>query len=157
MRVGIGFDAHRLVDGRDLILGGVKIPFAKGLEGYSDADVLTHAIMNALLGASGLKDLGTQFPTGNPEYKDVSSLILLDRVKKLINSKGFVINNIDTMIIAEQPKIAPYVDEIRRTLCDALNIQIEQLMVKAATTDGLGFSGRGEGIAAQAVATLDST
>jgi 2-C-methyl-D-erythritol 2,4-cyclodiphosphate synthase len=155
MRIGIGFDAHRLVSGRDLTLGGIKIPFNKGLEGYSDADVLTHAIMNAILGAAGLKDIGTQFPTGEPEYKDISSMILLEKVKVLAESGGFKVNNIDSIIVAEQPKIAPFTDDIRKNLCLVLNIKIEQLMIKATTTDGLGFTGNGEGIAAYAVVTLE--
>jgi 2-C-methyl-D-erythritol 2,4-cyclodiphosphate synthase len=156
MRIGIGFDVHRLVSGRDLILGGVKIPFNRGLEGYSDADVLTHSIMNAILGAAGLKDIGTQFPTGEPEYKDISSMILLERVKGLVKSSGFKINNIDSIIIAEQPKFAPFVDDMRTNLCRVLEIKMEQIMVKATSTDGLGFTGIGEGIAAYAVVTLDS-
>jgi 2-C-methyl-D-erythritol 2,4-cyclodiphosphate synthase len=156
MRIGIGYDVHKLISGRNLIIGGIKIPFGKGLAGYSDADVLTHAIMNALLGASGLKDIGTQFPTGEPEYKDISSLILLGKVKNLIKSKGFSINNIDTIIVAEQPKFAPFIDDIRKNISQILDIKIEQIMVKATTTDGLGFIGNGEGIAAHAVATLDS-
>jgi 2-C-methyl-D-erythritol 2,4-cyclodiphosphate synthase len=156
MRTGIGFDVHRLVIGRDLILGGIKIPFDKGLEGYSDADVLTHSIMNALLGAAGLKDIGTQFPTGEKEYKDISSMILLDRVNVLIKSRGFKVNNIDSIVIAEQPKFAPFIDEMRKNICRVLDIKMEQIMVKATTTDGLGFTGNGEGIAVHAIATLDS-
>ncbi len=154
MRIGIGYDVHKLIPGRNLIIGGIKIPFEKGLAGYSDADVLTHAIMNALLGASGLKDIGTQFPTGEPEYKDISSLILLKKVKKLVTSKGFAISNIDSIIVAEQPKFGPFVDDIRKSLSRILDIKIEQIMVKATTTDGLGFIGKGEGIAAHAVAIL---
>jgi 2-C-methyl-D-erythritol 2,4-cyclodiphosphate synthase len=154
MRIGIGYDAHTLISGRNLILGGMKIPFNKGLSGHSDADVLTHAIMDALLGASGLKDIGTQFPPWDPRYKDISSLILLDKVKSLIGLKGFRVNNIDAIIVAEQPEMAPFIDDIRQKLSQTLEITIEQVMVKATTTDGLGFIGHGEGIAAYASVTL---
>jgi len=155
MRVGIGYDVHTLAIERKLILGGVQLPFDKGLSGHSDADVLTHAIMDALLGAAALEDIGTQFPPGKPEYKDISSLILLDKVKKLLGSKGLKINNIDAVIVAEQPKIAPFIDDMRRRLSQTLGITIERIMVKATTTDGLGFIGKGQGIAAYAIASLD--
>lgn len=155
MRVGIGYDVHTLAVGRNLILGGVQVPFDKGLSGHSDADVLTHAIMDSLLGAAALKDIGTQFPPGEPGYKDISSLILLDKVKKLLEAKGLKINNIDAVIVAEQPKIAPFIDDMRRRLSQTLGITIEQIMVKATTTDGLGFIGKGQGIAAYAIASLD--
>jgi 2-C-methyl-D-erythritol 2,4-cyclodiphosphate synthase len=155
MRAGIGYDVHKLVTGRRLILGGVEIPFAKGLSGHSDADVLTHAIMDALLGAAGLRDIGSQFPPDDPKYKDISSLLLLDEVNKLVWDKGFIVVNIDAVIVAQQPKISPFIDDMRRLISRRLGINLEQLMVKATTTDGLGFAGRGEGMAAYAVALVE--
>ena len=155
MRIGIGYDVHTLVIGRNLILGGVQVPFGRGLSGHSDADVLTHAIMDALLGAAGLRDIGTQFPPGDPKFKDISSLILLDKVKTLLETQGFKINNIDAIIAAEQPKVAPFINDMRQRLSQTLGINIEQIMVKATTTDGLGFIGKGQGIAAYAIASLD--
>jgi 2-C-methyl-D-erythritol 2,4-cyclodiphosphate synthase len=155
MRVGIGYDVHKLVTGRPLVLGGVQIQFEKGLSGYSDADVVTHAIMDSLLGAAGLKDIGTHFPPGDPLYKNISSLVLLSEVKKLITAKGFKINNIDAVIITELPKMAPYIDTMRQTLSHLLDITLEQLMVKASTNDKLGSIGKGQGIAAYAIASLD--
>jgi 2-C-methyl-D-erythritol 2,4-cyclodiphosphate synthase len=155
MRAGIGYDVHKLVTGRKLILGGVEIPFAKGLSGHSDADVLTHAIMDALLGAAGLRDIGSQFPPDDPKYKDISSLVLLDEVNKLLWDKGLVAVNIDAVIVAQQPKISPYVEDMRRLISRTLGIDLEQVMVKATTTDGLGFAGSGEGMAAYAVALVE--
>jgi 2-C-methyl-D-erythritol 2,4-cyclodiphosphate synthase len=155
MRIGIGYDVHTLVIGRNLILGGVQVPFDRGLSGHSDADVLTHAIMDALLGAAGIRDIGTQFPSGDPKFKDISSLILLDKVKTLVEAQGFKINNIDAIIAAEQPKVAPFINDMRQRLSQTLGINIEQIMVKATTTDGLGFIGKGQGIAAYAIASLD--
>ena len=155
MKIGIGYDAHALVKGRRLILGGVEIPFEKGLEGYSDADVLAHAIMDALLGAAGLKDIGHQFPTGDPVYKDASSILLLESVCRMVASKGYVIKNVDSVVIAQAPKIAPWLDEMKHNIAAALHIDDAQVMVKATTTDGLGFPGRGEGMSAQAVALLE--
>ena len=155
MRIGIGYDVHTLVIGRNLILGGVQVPFGRGLSGHSDADVLTHAIMDALLGAAGLRDIGTQFPPGDPKFKDISSLILLGKVKTLLETQGFKINNIDAIIAAEQPKVAPFINDMRQRLSQTLGINIEQIMVKATTTDGLGFIGKGQGIAAYAIASLD--
>ena len=155
MRIGIGYDVHKLVAGRNLILGGVPVPFDRGLLGHSDADVLTHAIMDALLGAAGLNDIGFQFPPSDPKFKGISSLILLDKVKTLVAAKGFKINNIDAIIAAEQPKMALFIEDIRLKLSQTLGINMEQIMVKATTTDGLGFIGKGEGIAAYAVASLD--
>jgi 2-C-methyl-D-erythritol 2,4-cyclodiphosphate synthase len=154
MRIGIGFDVHKLVTERNLIVGGVKIPFNKGLLGHSDADVLTHAIMDALLGAAGFKDIGTQFPPGDPRYKDISSLVLLGEVKSLVKSKDLKINNIDATIVAENPRMASFVDAMRQNISQTLEINIEQIMVKATTTDGLGFIGKGDGIAAYAVVTI---
>jgi 2-C-methyl-D-erythritol 2,4-cyclodiphosphate synthase len=155
MRIGIGFDVHKLVTERNLIVGGVKIPFNKGLLGHSDADVLTHAIMDALLGAAGFKDIGTQFPPGDPRYKDISSLVLLGEIKSLVKSKGLNINNIDATIVAEQPRMAPFIDAMRQNISQTLEINIEQIMVKATTTDGIGSIGKGEGIAAYAVVNIN--
>jgi 2-C-methyl-D-erythritol 2,4-cyclodiphosphate synthase len=155
MRAGIGYDVHKLVTGRKLILGGVEIPFAKGLSGHSDADVLTHAIMDAMLGAAGLRDIGSQFPPDDPKYKDISSLLLLDEVNKLLWDKGLVVVNIDAVIVAQQPQLSPYVEGMRRLISRTLGIDSEQVMVKATTTDGLGFAGSGEGMAAYAVALVE--
>ncbi len=154
MRVGIGYDVHLLVPGRRLILGGVEIQFGKGLSGYSDADVLTHAIMDALLGAAGLRDIGTQFPSEDPKYKDISSLVLLKEVSKLLKAKGFKVENIDAVVVAEQPKVSPFIEDMCGSISRTLGVNPEKVMVKATTTDGLGFTGRGEGIAACAVALL---
>jgi len=155
VRVGIGYDVHPLVGGRDLVIGGVRIPYAKGLSGYSDADVLTHAIMDALLGAAGLKDIGQQFPSGDPRYKDIYSIDLLDRVGKMIASSGYVIKNIDSTVVAQAPRLADHIDEMRRKISKILRIDHDQVMVKATTTDGLGFAGRGEGIASIAIVLLE--
>jgi 2-C-methyl-D-erythritol 2,4-cyclodiphosphate synthase len=155
MRVGFGYDAHKLVPGRKLILGGVEVPFDKGLLGHSDADVLTHAIMDALLGAAGLRDIGYQFPPSNPGYKDISSLKLLDEVNKLLWDKGFVVVNIDAVIVAQKPELSTFIEDMCRLISRNLGITAEQVMVKATTTDGLGFVGRGEGMAAYAVALIE--
>lgn len=154
MRFGIGYDVHSLVSERKLILGGVQIPFQKGLAGHSDADVITHAIMDALLGAAGLRDIGIQFPPDDPQFKDISSLILLEKVKNMVEIKAYEINNIDAVIVAEQPVLAPFIDTIRQNLSKTLGIRLDQIMVKATTTDGLGFTGKGEGIGAYAVVSL---
>jgi len=155
MRVGIGYDVHALVSGRKLILGGIEIESDRGLSGHSDADVLTHAIIDALFGATGLKDIGTHFPSSDSSYKDISSLALLAKASMLIAGKGFKIENIDATIVAQQPKLAPFIDDMRARLSSTLGIKFEQVMVKATTTEGMGFAGRGEGIAACAVALLD--
>ncbi|MBM3166263.1 MAG: 2-C-methyl-D-erythritol 2,4-cyclodiphosphate synthase [Chloroflexi bacterium] len=155
VRVGIGYDAHPLVSGRRLMLGGVHVPFEKGLSGHSDADVLTHAIIDALLGAGGLKDIGTHFPSKNPKYKDISSLRLLDEVNRLVKAKGFRVGNVDATIVAQQPRLSDFIDDMRERISKTLDISQERVMVKATTTDGLGFSGRGEGIAAYAVALVE--
>jgi 2-C-methyl-D-erythritol 2,4-cyclodiphosphate synthase len=155
MRAGIGYDVHKLVTGRRLILGGVEVPFAKGLLGHSDADVLTHAIMDALLGAAGLRDIGSQFPPDDPRYKDISSLVLLDEVNRLVWEKGYVVVNIDAVIVAQQPPLAPFVEDMRGLISRRLGINLGQIMVKATTADGLGFAGKGEGIAAYAVVMLE--
>ena len=155
MRVGIGYDVHPLTSGRRLVLGGVEIPFAKGLSGWSDADVLTHAIIDALLGAAGLGDIGSHFPPGEPEYKDISSLVLLKRVRDKLTENGWLIGNIDATVVAEQPKLRDFIDRMREQLSQTLGITISQVSVKATTSEKLGFIGRGEGITAYAVATVE--
>lgn len=155
MRVGIGFDAHLLTHGRRLVLGGVEIPFAKGLSGWSDADVLTHAIIDALLGAASLGDIGQHFPPGEPEYKDISSLALLQKVMALLKEKGWQAGNIDATIVAEQPKLKDFIDGIRAQLSQTLGISLGQVSIKASTSNQLGATGRGEGIAVWAVATVE--
>jgi len=154
LRVGIGCDSHPLVSGRRLILGGVDIPYDKGLSGWSDADVATHAIIDALCGAADLGDIGTLFPSQEPEYKDISSLVLLGKTSELLKAKGFRIVNIDVTIIAQNPKLSPFIPEMRKRLSQALGVESAQVTIKATTTDGLGFIGRGEGIAAQSVALI---
>ncbi len=157
MRVGIGYDAHQLIVGRKLILGGVIIPFVKGLSGWSDADVLTHVIINALLGAAALGDIGSHFPAGDPSYKDISSLVLLSRVKDKLAEAGFKVANIDAMVVAERPKLADYIGKMREALGQTLGINVSQVSVKAGTSNQLGFAGRGEGIAAYAVALIEGS
>ncbi len=156
MRVGIGYDVHSLVPGRKLVLGGVEIPFDKGLGGWSDADVLAHAIMDALLGAAALGDIGTHFPPGDPQFKGISSMILLNRVRHMLIEKGWQVENIDTVVVAEKPKIKDFVSKMRRKLSEALGIDPERVSVKATTSEKMGFAGRGEGIAAHAVALIKS-
>ena len=156
IRVGQGSDIHALVDGRKLIIGGVEIPFERGLLGHSDADVLLHALTDALLGAAGLGDIGRHFPDTKLEYKGVSSVLLLKRVRELIAEKGYRVHNVDATIIAEKPKLARYIALMNQNIADALAISLDQVNVKATTTEGLGFTGRREGIAAQAVATITS-
>jgi 2-C-methyl-D-erythritol 2,4-cyclodiphosphate synthase len=155
MRVGIGYDAHRLVTGRPLILGGVQIPFDKGLDGWSDADVLSHAIMDSLLGAAGLRDIGYHFPSNDPAYKDISSVTLLNRVADLLKSHGWRIGNIDTTIIAEHPLLRPFISQMKQNIALALAIGETQVGVKATTNEGMGFVGREEGIAVYSVALLE--
>jgi len=155
MRVGTGYDVHRLEEGRDLILGGVKIPSERGLLGHSDADVLVHAIMDALLGAAALGDIGHYFPDTDPQYEGVSSLVLLKKVRELLGNELLFIGNIDATIIAQKPKLAPYIDQMKHTIAETLDIDERQLNIKATTEEGLGFTGSGEGIAAQAVCSLD--
>ena len=154
MRVGMGYDVHRLVEDRKLILGGVEIPYEKGLQGHSDADVVVHAIMDALLGAAALGDIGKHFPDTDPQYKGISSIRLLEHVAALLDEKQFVIENIDATIVAQQPKMRPYIDEMIKNVADALNLMPDQVNIKATTEEGLGFTGRGEGIAAQAICLL---
>ena len=156
MRIGMGYDVHRLVEGRDLIIGGVKIPYEKGLLGHSDADVLLHAISDALLGAAALGDIGKHFPDTDPAYKGISSLILLGKVGELLEEKGFLIENIDATIIAQAPKMRPHIDTMRENIAQALGIMVEQVNVKATTEEGLGFTGTGEGISSQAICMLTS-
>lgn len=155
MRIGHGYDVHRLVEGRDLILGGVKIPYEKGLLGHSDADVLTHAIMDALLGAAALGDIGAHFPDTDSTYKNISSLLLLGKVASLLDEHGYRIENIDVTVIAQRPKLAPYLLSMREILANTLGISIEQISVKATTEEGLGFTGEGLGIAAHAVCLIE--
>ena len=154
MRVGIGYDVHKLTEGRDLILGGVMIPHEKGLLGHSDADVLTHAIMDAILGAMAEGDIGVLFPDSDETYKGISSLILLERVISLMKKNSYEIGNVDTVIMAEQPKISRFTNEIRQNLCNVLAIDANQMSIKATTTEKLGFVGREEGIAAECIVLL---
>ena len=156
MRVGMGYDVHRLVEDRALIIGGVNIPYEKGLLGHSDADVLLHAISDALLGAAALGDIGKHFPDTDPAYKGISSMILLEHVGNLLEEKGFLIENIDATIIAQAPKMRPYIDAMRENIAQALGLRVEQVNVKATTEEGLGFTGTGEGISSQAVCMLTS-
>lgn len=156
MRIGMGYDVHRLTEGRDLILGGVKIPYEKGLLGHSDADVLLHAVMDALLGAAALGDIGKHFPDTDPAYEGASSMRLLEHVGKLLEERLYVVENIDATIIAQRPKMAPHIEEMRRNIAAALHLESDQVNVKATTEEGLGFTGTGEGISAQAVACLES-
>jgi len=156
MRVGMGYDVHRLVSDRDLIIGGVNIPYEKGLLGHSDADVLLHAIMDALLGAAALGDIGKHFPDTDPKYKGASSIKLLEHVGELIAENHYIIDNIDATIIAQQPKMRPHIDVMRENIANALCIDASQVNVKATTEEGLGFTGTGEGISSQAVCMLSS-
>ena len=155
MRVGMGYDVHRLTAGRKLILGGVEIPYGKGLLGHSDADVLVHAVMDALLGAAALGDIGKHFPDTDPDYEGISSIRLLEHVGRLLDEKGYVIENIDATIIAQRPKMRPYIDQMRENIAEALKIETDQVNVKATTEEGLGFTGSGEGISSQAVCALE--
>lgn len=154
MRVGMGYDVHRLTKGRDLILGGVKIPWEKGLLGHSDADVLIHAIMDALLGAAALGDIGQHFPDTDPAYKGISSIRLLKHVAALLSEKGYGIGNIDAVIIAQKPKMAPHIPQMKENIAEALEIDMDCLNIKATTEEKLGFTGREEGIASEAVCLL---
>lgn len=154
MRIGHGYDVHRLVEERKLILGGVDIPYEKGLLGHSDADVLTHAVMDALLGAAGLGDIGKHFPDTDPTYKGADSLKLLDHVMEVLRGKGWQVGNIDATIIAQRPKLAGFIPEMRENLAVRMNVAPEQVNVKATTEEKLGFTGSGEGIAAHAVCLL---
>lgn len=152
----MGYDVHRLVEDRELIIGGVNIPYEKGLLGHSDADVLLHAIMDALLGAAALGDIGKHFPDTDPAYKGISSLVLLEKVGELLAEKSFLIENIDATIIAQAPKMRPHIDTMRENIAKALGLDVEFVNVKATTEEGLGFTGTGEGISAQAICMLTS-
>ena len=156
MRVGFGYDVHRLEQERDLILGGVKIPYVKGLLGHSDADVIVHAIMDALLGAAALGDIGRHFPDTDPQYHGISSIVLLRKVGEMLEEHRFIIENIDATIIAQQPKMAPYIPEMIQNVADALLLRTGQINIKATTEEGLGFTGNGAGIAAHAICCLSS-
>lgn len=156
MRIGMGYDVHKLVPDRKLIMGGVEIPYEKGLLGHSDADVLLHAIMDALLGAAALGDIGKHFPDTDPAYKGISSIKLLEHVGNLLEENCFLIENIDATIIAQAPKMRPHIDTMRQNIANALRIMVDQVNVKATTEEGLGFTGSGEGISAQAICLLTS-
>lgn len=154
MRVGTGYDVHRLVKGRPLVLGGVEVPFAYGLAGHSDADVLVHAVMDALLGAAALGDIGRHFPDSDDRYRGISSLKLLAAVGNMLSEGGFRVGNIDAVIVAQRPKLAPYINDMEANIAKVLEISADRVNVKATTAEGLGFTGSGQGIAAQAVALL---
>ena len=156
MRIGMGYDVHRLQEGCKLIMGGVEIPYEKGLLGHSDADVLVHAVMDALLGAAALGDIGKHFPDTDPAYKGISSILLLQKVGELLEEHCFLIENIDATIIAQAPKMRPHIDQMRQNMADALKIDVSQINVKATTEEGLGFTGTGEGISSQAVCLLNT-
>ncbi len=155
MRVGTGYDVHRLTDDRKLIMGGVEIPYEKGLLGHSDADVLLHAIMDALFGAAGMGDIGKHFPDSDPAYKGISSIKLLDKAGQLLDEAGYVIENIDATIIAQRPKMRPYIAQMIENISETLKLEPGQVNIKATTEEGLGFTGSGEGIAAQAVCLIE--
>lgn len=154
MRVGHGYDVHRLVEGRKLILGGVEIPWEKGLLGHSDADVLVHAVMDALLGAAGLWDIGHAFPDNDPAYAGIDSMLLLARVRDMLTEKGYTVGNVDATILAQRPKLAGHIPQMRRNIAQVLGMEEDCINVKATTEEGLGFTGSGEGMAAHAVALL---
>ena len=154
MRIGQGYDVHKLVEGRDLILGGVMVPYEKGLLGHSDADVLVHAVMDALLGAAALGDIGQHFPDTDPKYKGISSIALLKEVGALLEKEGYIIENIDATIIAQRPKLAAYRPQMAKNIAEALHLEVNQVSVKATTEEGLGFTGSGEGISSQAITLL---
>lgn len=154
IRVGIGYDVHALVEGRPLILGGIEIPHERGLLGHSDADVLTHAIMDALLGALALGDIGKYFPDTDERFRGISSLVLLEEVRKLIREKGYQLGNLDCILVAQRPKLAGSIPAMQEKLAEVLNVKLDQISVKATTTERLGFEGREEGISAQAMVSL---
>lgn len=156
MRVGLGYDVHKLVEGRDLIIGGVKIPYEKGLLGHSDADVLLHAISDALLGAAGLGDIGKHFPDTDVKYKGADSLMLLSEVGKMLEEKLFFVENIDATIIAQAPKMRPYIPQMEENVAKVLNIPVDRVNIKATTEEGLGFTGNKEGISSQAICSLET-
>lgn len=156
MRVGMGYDVHRLTEGRDLILGGVLIPYKKGLLGHSDADVLVHAVMDALLGAAALGDIGKHFPDTDPQYQGISSMLLLERVGKLLEEQLYWIGNLDATIIAQKPKLSPYIEQMAENIAHVLKLERNQVNIKATTEEGLGFTGSEEGISAQAIVLLET-
>ncbi len=156
MRIGMGYDVHKLVEGRPLILGGVTIPYEKGLLGHSDADCLVHAIMDSLLGAAALGDIGKHFPDTDPEYEGADSLKLLAAVKKMLDDRSYIIGNIDATIIAQKPKMAGFIPEMRQKIADTLEIELDRINVKATTEEGLGFTGEGLGISCQSIALLET-
>lgn len=155
MRVGMGYDVHKLVEGRKLILGGVEIPYEKGLLGHSDADVLVHALMDALLGAAALGDIGKHFPDNDQKFKDIDSMLLLKEVGNILKEHNYSISNIDTTIVAQRPKLAPFIGQMRQRIAQVLALDEDQVSVKATTTEGLGFAGEGLGIAAYGVCLLE--
>ena len=155
MRIGHGYDVHRLVPGRKLILGGVEIPFERGLDGHSDADVLTHALMDALLGAASLGDIGLLFPDNDPQYKGISSLLLLEEVVRRVHAAGFAVGNADITVLCQRPKLAPHIPAMRKNIADAFGLPLDAVSVKATTEEHLGFTGEGLGIAAHAVALIE--
>lgn len=155
MRVGMGYDVHRLTEGRELILGGVKIPWEMGLLGHSDADVVVHAIMDAILGAAALRDIGRHFPDTDPQYKGISSILLLKKVGELLKEKGYSIVNIDATIIAQKPKLLPYMDTMIENVAEALELSVDQVNIKATTEEGLGFTGSLQGISSQAICVIE--
>lgn len=155
MRIGIGYDVHKLVDDRKLFIGGIEIPYEKGLLGHSDADVLIHAIMDSILGALALRDIGYHFPDTDNEYKDIDSKILLKRVYEIMKEKNYKIGNIDSVIACQKPKLAPYIDDMKKVIAEILNTDVENISIKATTTEKLGFIGRGEGISSEAVCLLE--
>ena len=155
VRIGTGFDAHRLVSGRDLILCGVKVPYEFGLDGHSDADVALHALCDALLGAAALGDIGKHFPDTDEQYRGISSVILTERTREILAEAGYCPGNVDITIVAQKPKLAPYIDEMRKNVAHALKIPVEDVSVKATTTEKMGYEGRGEGISAQACVTIN--
>lgn len=154
MRVGIGYDVHRLIEGRPLIIGGVKVPYKLGLDGHSDADVLIHAIMDALLGAAALGDIGRHFSDNDDRYKGIDSLKLLHEVKEKLSAQGYVVNNVDAVVVAQAPKMSPHMDDMQQIIAKTLGVDTNVINVKATTTEHLGFAGRGEGIGAYAVCTI---
>ena len=155
VRIGHGYDVHRLVEGRRLILGGVDVPWERGLLGHSDADVLTHAVMDALLGAAGLGDIGRHFPDTDPAYAGANSLKLLERVMKLLGDNGYTVGNVDVTVLAQRPKLAPHIPQMRDNLAQVMGVEPARVNIKATTEEGLGFTGAGEGIAAHAVALIE--
>lgn len=155
MRIGHGYDVHRLIEGRKLILGGVEIPYKKGLDGHSDADVLLHAVMDALLGAAALGDIGKHFPDTDSTFAGIDSMILLQRVYDLINNRGYVLSNLDVTVIAQRPKLAAYIPAMRERIAKCLHAELDQINIKATTEEHLGFTGRGEGVSCHAVCLID--